>query len=206
MFRPGTNFREFFFTETGDTNALTQVGSAGGGFGGIFKLSQHHPADDQGTLSLFFLGDVVHTGLDNIAFLTKDLVIAVEDRGDTLHNQQNALDSAWLFNAHTDYSNPAHQPIRILALGRDASSTIDASLLGSSGFANDGDNEITGIHVSDGDASVGGVLGAKIPQPFNGRWRVFYTMQHGDNNTFEIIPNPSVAEPTHRHDRDWDDD
>jgi hypothetical protein len=206
VFRPGTNFREFFFTETGDINGLTQVGSAGGGFGGLFKVSQHHPADDHGTLSLFFRGDLVHTALDNIAFLTKNHVIAVEDRGETLHTQGNALDSAWLFDVNVDYSNPANQPIRILALGRDASSTIDAGLLGSSGFTNDGDNEITGIHVSDGDPSVGGILGAKIPRPFDGRWRVFYTMQHGDNNTFEIIPNPNVAEPVHGHDRDRDDD
>ena len=205
VFRPGTSFREFFFTETGDTNALTQVGSAGGGFGGLFKISQHHPADDHGTLTLFFLGDLVHTALDNIAFLTKNHVIAVEDRGEGLHTAGNALDSAWLFDVHADYSNPANQPIRILALGRDTSSTLDAALLGSSGFLNDGDNEITGIHVSDGDPGVDGILGAKIPQPFNGKWRVFYTMQHGDNTTFEIIPNPHVTEP-HAHDRDGDDD
>jgi hypothetical protein len=198
MFRPGTSFREFFFTETGDTGALTEVGSAGGGFGGLFKLTLHHPADDQGTLSLFYLGDVAHTGLDNIAFLTKDLLLVGEDAGDTLHTQRNALDSVWLFDAHTDYSNPAKQPIRILALGRDASATIDSGLLGSPGFTSDGDNETTGIHVSDGDADVDGVLGAKIPRPFDGAWRVFYTQQHGDNTTFEIIPNPGVAEADHR--------
>jgi hypothetical protein len=32
MFRPGTRFREFFLTETGDTNALTEAGSAFGGW------------------------------------------------------------------------------------------------------------------------------------------------------------------------------
>jgi hypothetical protein len=197
VFRPGTSFREFFFTETGDTSALTEVGSAGGGFGGLFRLSQHHPSDDQGTLSLFYLGDVTHTGLDNIAFLTKDLLLGGEDAGDTLHTQRNALDSVWLFDAHTDYSNPAKQPIRILALGRDASATIDSGLLGSAGFTNDGDNETTGIHVSDGDPDVDGVLGAKVPRPFDGAWRVFYTQQHGDNTTFEIIPNPNVAEAVH---------
>ena len=206
MFRPGTNFREFFFTETADTNALTQVGSAGGGFGGLFKVSQHHPADDRGTLTLFYLGDIDHTSFDNISFLTKDHVIAVEDRGDTLHTQHNALDSAWLFDVNLDYSNPANQPIRILAQGRDPSATIDSGLLGSAGFTNDGDNEITGIHVSDGDPTPGGILGAKNPRPFDGRWRVFYTQQHGDNNTYEIILNPSVAMPFHDHDRDSDDD
>jgi hypothetical protein len=50
-----------------------------------------------------------------------------------------------------------------------------------------GDSEITGIHVSDGDATTGGILGAKLPDPFNNGWRVFYTQQHGDNVTYEIL-------------------
>ena len=37
---------------------------------------------------------------------------------------------------------------------------------GTAGFSNDGDNEITGIHVSDGDPTTGGILGAKEPKPF----------------------------------------
>jgi hypothetical protein len=57
------------------------------------------------------------------------------------------------------------------------------------GFSNDGDNEITGIHVSDGDPTAGGLLGAKNPRPFRAGWRVFWTQQHGDNTTFEIIAN-----------------
>jgi len=161
VFRPGTEFREFYFTETGDTNGQTQAGSTFGGFGGLFKISQHRPSHDQGTLALFYLGDVSHTGLDNIAFFTNDLLISVEDVGDTLHAQRNALDSAYLFSVHTDYSNPANQPIRILAQGRDPSATIDSGLLGTTGFQNDGDNEITGFHVSDGDPTPRGILGAR---------------------------------------------
>ena len=118
----------------------------------------------------------------------------VEDAGDTLHTQRNALDSAYLFDVRLDFSNPANQPIRILAQGRDPSATIDSGLSGTAGFQNDGDNEITGFHVSDGDPSPNGILGAKSPRPFNGDWRVFYTQQHGDNITYEIIPNPYVAE------------
>src|SRR5262245_23776038 len=102
MFRPGTSFREFFFTETGDTNALTEAGRDFGGFGGIFKLSQHDPSDTQGTLTIFYLGDIDHTSFDNLAFLTEDLLIAVEDRGDTLHTQHNVLDSAFLFDVGVD--------------------------------------------------------------------------------------------------------
>ena len=213
MFRPGTLFREFFFTETGDTSALTEAASAFGGFGGLFKLSQRHPSDDDGQLTLFVLGDQLHTGFDNLAFWTKNKLVAVEDRGDTLHSQGNgvsptALDSAWMFDVRTDYSDPANQPIRILAQGRDPSATIDSLLQGppaAPGFTNDGDNEITGIHVSDGDSSVGGILGAKNPTPFEDGWRVFYTQQHGDNITWEIIPNPWTDKGERMFDRDDDD-
>jgi hypothetical protein len=122
--------------------------------------------------------------------------VFVEDRGDTLHSQGNvvqpnagALDSGWMFDARKNYADPANQPIRVMAQGRDPSATIDSGLLGTAGFQNEGDNEITGIHVSDGDAGADGLLGAKIPRPFRDGWRVFYTQQHGDNVTYEIIRN-----------------
>jgi hypothetical protein len=59
------------------------------------------------------------------------------------------------------------------------------------GFQNEGDNEITGIHMSDGDPGTDGILGAKVPRPFRDGWRLFWTAQHGDNVTLEIIPNSS---------------
>jgi hypothetical protein len=71
-----------------------------------------------------------------------------------------------------------------------ASATFDSPLTDGrpgNGFQNDGDNELTGIHISDGDASADGILGAKTPRPFKGGWRVFYTQQHGDNVTYEIL-------------------
>jgi hypothetical protein len=40
---------------------------------------------------------------------------------------------------------------------------------------NDGDNEITGEHVSNGDPGHGGILGAQNPRLGDGRWRWFYT-------------------------------
>src|SRR5919197_2746684 len=187
VFRPGTSFREFFFDETGDTDIRTQA-AAVGGFGSIFKLTQKSSDANEGRISLFYLGDAVHDAFDNVAFWDRDRVVFVEDAGDTLHAQRNALDSAWMFDARIDYSNPANQPVRIIAEGRDASATIDSALGATSGFQNDGDNEITGIHVSDGDASPGGILGAKVPRPFHDGWRVFWTQQHGDNVTYEILP------------------
>jgi hypothetical protein len=192
QFRPGSGFKEFFFDETGDTNALTEAGSAFGGFGGIFKLTQSSPTASTGTLTLFFQGDVKHSGFDNVTFLSKNQVVFVEDAGDTLHTQRNALDSGFAFDVTLDYSNPANQPVRLIAQGRDPSATLDSAFLGMTGFQNEGDNEITGIHMSSGDPGTGGILGAAVPKPFKDGWRLFYTGQHGDNVTWEVLPNPTA--------------
>jgi hypothetical protein len=192
LFQPGSSFQKFYFDETGDTDITTEAGKDYGGFGGIQLLSQNSPSADSGTLRLFYQGNKVHMGLDNNAFLTADRLAFVEDAGDTAHAQRNALDSGWVFDTNVDYSQPGTQPVRFLAEGRDASATIDSGLSGSSGFKNDGDNEITGIHVSDGDPTTTGILGAKTPQLFatGSAWRWFWTQQHGDNVTWEIVPAP----------------
>jgi len=192
VFRPGTGFREFYFDETGDTNAtspengdpVTGAGGAGG-WTSIFKLVQRDPSADQGTLSLFYEGNRSVAGLDNIQFLSRDQLLAVEDAGDTLHSQRKALDSGYVFDVTLDYSRGA-QPIRWLAEGRDPSATIDSAIGGAG--KNDGDNEITGAHVSDGDPSIHGILGAKVPSVWHGGWRWFWTQQHGDNFTWEVLP------------------
>jgi hypothetical protein len=187
MFRPGTDFGEFFFTETGDTNADTEAGTKFGGFGAIYKLTQ--TTANTGRLTMFYRANRTHGSFDNLAFWSRNELVVVEDAGDTLHTQRNALDSAYLFHVNVDYSDPSQQPVRILAQGRDPSATIDSALgaLGK-GFQNDGDNELTGIHISDGDPTPDGILGAKLPDPFSNGWRVFYTQQHGDNITWEILP------------------
>jgi secreted PhoX family phosphatase len=197
LFRPGIGFREFYFTETGDTSA-TSTGNAGfGGFGGIYKLAQVSPTANQGKLTLFFKGDLEHTSFDNIAFWDANHVVAVEDRGDGLHAQANALDSGWLFDVRANFAGGA-QPIRIIACGRDALATLDGGFAGLAGFQNEGDNEITGIHVSDGDPTIGGLLGVRAPRPFDDGWRVFWTQQHGENMTYEIL------EDSHEdHDHHW---
>ncbi len=187
VFRPGTGFGEFYFTETGDTNADTQAAPKFGGFGGVYKLSQSGPSASSGTLSLAFEGDKAHTGLDNLQFLDANRLIVVEDGGDTLHAQRNALDSAYLLDLRKPGSE-LKDPPRMLAEGRDASATIDSGLgaAAGTGFQNDGDNEITGIHVSNGDPTASGILGASWPTPLAHGWRIFWTQQHGDNVTYEI--------------------
>jgi hypothetical protein len=178
VFRPGTNFRQFYFTETGDTNASSPLPGA---FGGIFALQQDNPSAASGRLWPVTVGDLTHTGFDNIQFASRDDLLVVEDAGDALHQQRNALDSAYVINVRKEHE--ASAPVRLLAEGRDASATYDA--LTSPGY-NDGDNEITGIHVSNGDPTAAGILGAQVPQPFADGWRTFWTQQHGDNITWEI--------------------
>ncbi len=186
QFRPNSNFTEFVFDSTGDTNASTQAGSTFGGFGAVFRLSKLS-AGNSGELRLVYLSDVAHSGFDNCSFWSDHQIVFVEDAGDTLHTQRNALDSAYIIDLNVDYSNPANQLIRILAQGRDPSATIDSSFGGLSGFQNEGDNEITGFHISNGDPSVRGLIGTEVPTPFRRGWRVFYTQQHGDNVTYEIL-------------------
>ena len=180
VFKPGTGFGDFYFTETGDTSATSTLPGA---YGAVFRLSQASPTANKGKLSAIVVGDKSHTGFDNIAFATKDQLLVVEDAGDGLHAQRDALDSGYL--VELDGKDGAVKEIsRWLAEGRDASALYDATT--SPGY-NDGDNEITGIHVSDGDPSTAGILGAKAPAPFNGSWRVFWTQQHGDNVTWEVV-------------------
>src|SRR5262249_8092634 len=185
---PGTNFGEFYFTETGDTNALSPFNAGKGGWGSIFVVSQRSPEADTGTLRLVYTGNAAHARFDNLAFLDRRCLLIVAAAGAPLHAQRRALDSGYAVDVTHD-SSDGSGPVRFLAEGRDTSATIDSGLLGTAGFQNEGDNEITGIHVSDGDATVGGLLGTNVPTPFDGTWRMFWTQQHGDNYTWEVTPS-----------------
>ena len=184
QFRPGVSFKEFYFTATGDTNIKTEAGQEYGGFGGIFRLTQKAPSSDTGRISIILRGDVAHTGFDNLSFLDGNQLLISEDAGDKLHGQRGMFDSLWLIDVTADYT--AKDPIKMLAQGRDDLATLDTTFAGMPGYQNEGDNEITGIHVSDGDATPEGLIGTKVPTPFDGTWRVFYTRQHGTNTTFEL--------------------
>jgi hypothetical protein len=187
VFRPGSKFGEFFFTETGDTSDSSVENTTSGGWGGLFKLEQSDPSAETGKISVFFKGTRAVTGLDNINFLSKNQLGAVEDAGDGLHASRNALDSGYSFDVNADYSNPQNQPVRWIAEGRDPSAAIDSA---TGGFGkNEGDNELTGLLVSNGDPGTDGILGAKNPNVGDGKWRWFYTQQHGDNTTWEVLFN-----------------
>jgi hypothetical protein len=86
-------------------------------------------------------------------------------------------------------TDPAH-PVRFIAEGRDPAAQADAALLdaGTPGFQNEGDNEVTGIHVSSGSPFVAGMQG-RVGAFLDPRW--FFTQQHGKNQLWEILPEAS---------------
>jgi len=182
QFLPGSGFRTLFFVATGDTNASSGNQPAlaqRGAWGSIFRVDL--AADrNSGTISAFALGDSTHNSFDNVAFADSETLLLTEDRGDGLHKQLNALDSVWSY----DLNHPGTAK-RLIALGRDPLSFIDSQMLDAAtpGFQNDGDNEPTGLHVSNGSATVDGLLGRR-EQP-GARW--FITQQHGMNRVWEIV-------------------
>ncbi|MDX6539088.1 MAG: hypothetical protein QOI71_698 [Gaiellales bacterium] len=188
QFKPGAGFTRFYFAETGDTTLASEAGADYGGFGGIQELQQD-PKSDKGTLRLFYQSDKAHSSFDNVTFFDRTHMILVQDQGDGLHSSLNALDSAFMFDVNQDYAS-GQQPVKVIAEGRDPSATIDSAIgaISGNGFNNEGDNEITGIHESNGDPTSDGLLGAAIPRGLSHGWRLFFTHQHGDNVTSEVIP------------------
>jgi hypothetical protein len=194
-FVPGTDFRSLVVTETGDTSktAGDEPGAAErGAWGALLRVDLPKAGADAGTVKAIVVGDQAHASFDNITFLDKRTVLVGEDRGETLHQQANALDSLWSFDLGKGLGEINADAKRMIALGRDPESTGDTTLREPppAKTHNDGDNEVTGIHVSDGSTSPSGILGAELP--FNagvGRspWRIFVTGQHGANITYEMV-------------------
>ena len=161
--------------DAGDVPALARRGS----WGTLFTVNITNGTS--GHISILALGDAVHSSFDNVAFTDRNTLLAGEDRGDGLHAQLNRLDSIWAY----DMTDPGN-PVRFLALGRDTESEADAALLDADtpGFQNDGDNEVTGVHVSSGSPFASGMQGraGSLSDP-----RRFFTQQHGKNIIWEIL-------------------
>jgi secreted PhoX family phosphatase len=178
QFQPGSHFQTFVFDVTGDTDnraGTDPVLAARGAWGGLFRVDLD--ADrESGNISLVVLGDADHASFDNITFVDdKDTVLVAEDRGDTLHDQLNTLDSIWAYKLNRQH--PERNIVaRFVALGLDRVA----------GVVGEEDNEPTGLHMSEGDASINGLIGTKTFK--KDRARLFFTQQHGENNLFEVFP------------------
>ncbi len=178
QFQPDSHFQTFFFCITGDTDnraGIQPALAARGAWGGVFRvdLDQTRTA---GNITLVVLGDADHAAFDNMAFSDKkDTLLLAEDRGDTLHDQLNKLDSIWAYFLKKDEPRKTIAA-RLVALGEDRMAPI----------VTDEDNEPTGLHMSDGDPSINGLLGTK--QLNKDKATLFFTQQHGENNLFQILP------------------
>ena len=186
---PDSKFGTVFFGPTGDTDAPTSQEpelAARGSWGSLFRVDLRHDdpgkgpkgklAND-GTISIFVLGDELHNSFDNVAFANEHQLLAAEDRGDTLHQQLNALDSVWAFDV--DRRQPLASALRFIALGRDVVAAP----------AGEEDNEPTGVFVSNGSTRKEALLGTKKSLD---EARAFFTMQHGENKVFEILRKDDV--------------
>jgi Bacterial protein of unknown function (DUF839) len=178
QFQPNSNFRTFFFAITGDTDNTAgsdPVLAARGAWAGIFRIDLD-ASRETGHISLVVLGDADHASFDNLTFVDdEDTLLATEDRGDTLHDQLNKLDSIWAYKLNRQQPERTFA-VRFLALGLDRVA----------GVVGEEDNEPTGLHMSEGDSSINGLIGRNIFR--TDRARLFFTQQHGENNLFEIFP------------------
>jgi len=178
QFQPGSHFQTFFFTPTGDTDNIAGTDpalAARGAWGGLFRVDLDANRET-GHISLVILGDADHAAFDNITFVDdKDTVLLAEDRGDTLHDQLNKLDSIWAYKLNRQH--PERNIVaRFVALGLDRVAAVPG----------EEDNEPTGLHMSEGDSSINGLIGTKTFK--TDRARLFFTQQHGENNLFEVFP------------------
>ncbi len=173
MFRPDGTFRTFVFATTGDTN--NESGSVPGlaergAWGALFQLTLDAKQQD-GSVQVIALGDSTHNSFDNVTWGDSNTILTTEDRGDTLHDQLDTLDSVWAYPL-----NAMTSPLRVVALGRDKSASGDGQE----------DNEPTGVFVSNGESTRAdqyGTTGNMVDA------RGFVTKQHGDNTVYELHHN-----------------
>ncbi|HWA89706.1 MAG TPA: alkaline phosphatase PhoX [Rhizomicrobium sp.] len=171
-FKPDGTFQHFYFTITGDTNNLAGAVpglAARGAWGGVFELTLTPTI--AGSIRMVALGDAAHNSFDNITWGDSGTFLVTEDRGDTLHDQLNALDSIWAYPL-----GAPNAPLRVLAQGRDVSAS----------GAGVEDNEPTGVFVSNGGKFKNDQYGS-ADSIANARG--FFTQQHGDNTTWELVHN-----------------
>jgi hypothetical protein len=191
-FVPGRAFHSFVFTETGDTDqrAGTYPGGAErGAWGSLIRIDMRKAGADTAKVKTIVVGDGTRASFDSLTFLTKNLLLVGEDRGETLHTQLNALDSAWSFNISKSIGTINADSQRLIALGRDAASSADVAKkenVPPIADQNDGDNEVTGLLVANGSSTASGAPGALDPE--SPGFRIFVTRQHGENSTYELFP------------------
>ena len=202
VFRPGTDFRSSSSPRPATPTSLPRPAPLRWLRRGV-PAHARQPGVEHRPLSLLYLGDVAHTGLDNIALLD-----ARPRRGRRGRRRRRCTGSATRSTRGT-CSTPTETTAAGSAgpvPGRGPRPVGDDRLgpVGRAGFQNEGDNEITGIHVSDGDPIRGRHPGLERPEVVPVRrydrhsqdedlgWRVFWTQQHRRQRDLQV---DSLDEP-----------
>ena len=176
QFRPGTELHGVLLRPRPATpNAAPRPAPTYGGFGAVLKLDAGSPsARQRARCALFYRGDAAHAASTTSPSWRRDTVVVVEDAGDSAAHASATRSTPATCSTSTP-TTPPGAPAGALSSPRAAtpSATIDSALCAAApGFQNDGDNEITGIHVSDGDPTAAACSAPRCPTavPTDG-WR-----------------------------------
>jgi hypothetical protein len=181
VFRPGSRFSEFVFTETGDTNAQTQAGSDSAASAGS-SAEPERAGREHGHLTLRTRRPA-HTGLDNLAFLTRDLVRRARTAATRCTRSATRSTRCTLFDSRRH--SRARKPLRILARGP-RRVRHDRTRPGRTPASRTTATTRSPASTSRRRPAISGLLGAREPKAFKDGG-VFWTQQHGDNVTWEIV-------------------
>ena len=143
--------------------------AARGAWGSIFRVDMLDALN--GTIAIVVLGDRDHSSFDNLAFADQCTLLATEDRGDTLHDQLNTLDSVWAFDICKEARRSAATRPRPRRGGHGRGTTSRRACTSRTASRQCGD--------SSGRA-------ARTWSNMS-RWRWFFTQQHGVNTVYEIV-------------------
>ena len=146
-------------------------------------------------LTLLFRGDIDHTGLRQRRVLGQEprrlrrgprrRPARAAQRASTPHGSSTCGPTTRTRTTSRSGSSP---------LGRDTSATIDSALSGGAPATASRTKATTRSPASTSRTAIRESTESsarRIPQPFHDGWRVFYTQQHGDNVTWEILPTGS---------------
>ena len=154
--------------------ATDPVLAARGAWGGIFRVDLNG-SGESGNISLVVLGDADHASFDNVTFVD-----------DQRHDPGDGRSRRWVARSVEQARLDLGLQIEQGTSGEKLGGPIRRTRPGSLGSTRRGGNEPTGLHVSEGDATIGGLIGTREFR--TDRARLFFTQQHGENNLFEVSP------------------
>ena len=176
---PAPGFRDFDFTETGDTSSASTLP---GRYGAVFHQLTRFAGREGHPLTPFFIGNKTHTGLDNIQFPPHDQL--ARGRGRRRHSARPAERARLRLGVRPRRRLRRGRPPRWLAEGRDSSATRRHSTARAS--AKRRRQRDHRYPRSNGD-NRSGVPAPRSRTLTDKHWRWFYTQQHGDNLTYELL-------------------